>query len=338
MKILSVGYPLAPVCPSTAGGAEQVLLGLDRALAARGHESVVIAAAGSKVAGRLIELAPVSAPFTDETRATAWADVRDTLARTLRSERFDALHFHGIDFAEYLPETTVPSLVTLHLPLSWYPPEALQPRPGVWLHCVSDSQNCSAPVHSRFLPPIPNGVDLASFWPKLQKHRYLLVAGRICPEKAPHIALDAARDGGWPVLLAGEVFPYETHQQYFESEVKRRGARFLGPVGGDRKRRLFAGAAALLVPTQAPETSSLVAMEAMASATPVIAFPSGALASIVCHGHNGFLVRSDAEMTAAIRLLHRIRPSACRAYAEERFDFRTTVDGYLRAYREIAAA
>ncbi len=55
MTILNVAYPLAPVRPDTAGGAEQVLAMLDRALAAAGHRSVVVACEGSEVQGTLIE-------------------------------------------------------------------------------------------------------------------------------------------------------------------------------------------------------------------------------------------------------------------------------------------
>jgi glycosyltransferase involved in cell wall biosynthesis len=339
MKILSVAYPFAPVAPWTAGGAEQVLLGLDGALTRRGHESVVIAAAGSRVTGKLVELPPIPpGAITDDTRAVVWQQTRDAVTATLRAARFDAVHYHGIDFHEYLPETPTPSLVTLHLPISWYPPQTLAPRPNVWLHCVSHAQQAGAPAHGQLLPPIPNGVQLRAFWPRERKRAYLLVAGRICPEKAPHLALDAARMAGRTVLLAGQVYPYETHVRYFEQEVKPRLGRFLGPVGGARKRRLFAGASALLVPSQAPETSSLVAMEAMASATPVIAFASGALASLICHGHNGFLVHSTEEMAESIRQLHWIRPSACRAFAESRFDFRRTAAAYLDRYRDIASA
>lgn len=339
MKILSVAYPLAPVAPWTAGGAEQVLLGLDRWLTRRGHESVVIAAAGSEVYGRLVELPPLAArTIDDEVRRQVWAQVQEAIAAALKADRFDAVHMHGIDFHEYLPQTDVPVLVTLHLPLSWYPESALEPRPGVWLHCVSESQHAGSPPGVQFLPPIANGVDLLSFWPRERKRRYLLVAGRICPEKAPHVALEAGRRAGWPVLLAGEVHPYETHVRYFEDEVKPRLGRFLGSVGGARKRRLFAGASALLVASQAPETSSLVAMEAMASATPVIAFGSGALSSLICNGHNGFLVRSTDEMAHAIGQLRWIRPPACRAFAEARFDFHRTAGAYLNRYRDLAAA
>jgi hypothetical protein len=55
MKILNVAYPFAPVREETAGGAEQVVRMLDRALMHAGHKSFVIACEGSQVVGELVE-------------------------------------------------------------------------------------------------------------------------------------------------------------------------------------------------------------------------------------------------------------------------------------------
>ncbi len=51
--------------------------------------------------------------------------------------------------------------------------------------------------------------------------------GRICPEKGFHIALDAAREAGVPLLLAGGVFAYPEHRRYFAEAIAPR----LGLVG-----------------------------------------------------------------------------------------------------------
>ena len=63
---------------------------------------------------------------------------------------------------------------------------------------------------------------------------------------------------------------------------------------------MLADAKCLLHPTLAPETSSLVAMEAMAAGTPVIAYRSGALPEIVEDGVTGFLVNDVDGMAEAI--------------------------------------
>ena len=60
------------------------------------------------------------------------------------------------------------------------------------------------------------------------------------------------------------------------------------------------------MPSLVAETSSLVAIEALACGTPVVAFPAGALGEIIEPGVTGFLVRpkdSAGVAEAVIRLL-----------------------------------
>jgi len=110
---------------------------------------------------------------------------------------------------------------------------------------------------------------------------------------------------------------------------------FLGSVGAARRQELLAGAKCLLHPTLAPDTSSLVAMEAMAAGTPVIAYRSGALPEIVEHGVTGFMVDNVAEMAEAIRNVDRISPEVCRRTAERRFRKECMVDKYFDLYRAM---
>src|SRR5207249_1081587 len=105
----------------------------------------------------------------------------------------DIVHMHGLDFHHYLPEADVPVIVTLHLPLSWYPPESLRPvRPNTLLVSVSKTQAQTAPCGVRIDRVIPNGVDLDDFRQQQTKGKYAVVIGRICPEKALHLAIQAA--------------------------------------------------------------------------------------------------------------------------------------------------
>jgi glycosyltransferase involved in cell wall biosynthesis len=87
-----------------------------------------------------------------------------------------------------------------------------------------------------------------------------------------------------------------------------------------------------------PETSSLVAMEAMASGTAVVAFPSGALNEIVADRRTGFLVNSAEEMADAILKLDSISPRACREEAEQRFSSTRMFNEYMDLYRAITCS
>lgn len=340
LSILSVAYPFAAVAPDTVGGAEQILCRLDRGLVAHGDHSTVIAMAGSRVAGRLLPIPAPRGVIDQDARARAHDAVRSWIAQLIAQERPHLIHMHGVDFASYLPPQDVPVLVTLHMPLERYPPGALQPGGAdLWLLPVSSSQARTASPEHRLLPPIENGVALAP--PTRQIHRrHLLAMGRVCPEKNFAAALDAARLAGWPLLLAGQVHPYLEHLRYFDTEIRPRLSlerRWLGPVAGQRKQRLLSGARCLLVPSLIPETSCLVAMEALAAGTPVIGYRCGALPEVIEHGRTGFIVDDVPSMVEAIHAAGSIDPKACRGAARERFPLSRMITQYLSLYERLAA-
>ncbi len=345
LTILSVAFPFAPVSADAVGGAEQVLAALDRALTRAGHRSIVLAREGSSVAGELVAIPAARGAIDDAARARAHEAVRAAMARVLAARLVDLVHLHGIDFADYLPPPGPPALATLHLPPEWYPRAALHPvRPGMFLHAVSTVQDRAlrtlADPRAR-LSPIPNGVPVAALDTARHARRgFALTLGRLCPEKGQHIALDAARRAGVKLLVAGAAFPYPAHEAYVRREILPRldAGRLIGPVGFARKRRLLSAARCLLAPSLAAETSSLVAMEAAACGTPVIAFPVGALPEIVQDGVTGFLVRDADEMARAIGCAHEIDPKTCRRIARERFSQRAMTDAYARLYRQLALA
>ncbi len=340
LTVLSVAYPFAPVGPDAVGGAEQVLTRLDEALVEAGHHSLVIACQGSVTAGTLLATPAPEGMVTDQSRRTAWQNHRTAIADALSHWPIDLVHMHGVDFHQYLPPPKVPALITLHLPPHFYANEvfALE-RPRTFLHCVSAAQHRTCPPCAMMLPVIENGVPEDLFHARHAPRNLAISLGRICPEKGFHLALEAAHLCGTPMLLAGEVFAYEAHEAYFQTEIVPRldaHRRFIGPIGWRRKRRLLAGARCLLAPSLVPETSSLVAMEALACGTPVIAFPSGALADIVSHGRTGFLVHDTREMADAIDSFEAINREECRRAARACFSVERMLGKYFEIYHTLA--
>ena len=340
LSILNVAYPLAPVGPDAAGGAEQVLTRIDAALTAAGHESIVLAQEGSRVAGTLRAISRPREKLGVEVLGRAEAETRRAIVEVLEERPIDVVHFHGVDFHAYVPDDDVPTLATLHLPPAWYPERIFSlARPRTYLHCVSRAEERLCPAGARLLPAIENGVPVDLFDRPRGRRCFALALGRICPEKGFHVALDAAKRARVPLLLAGALFGYPAHEDYFRREIAPAldaARRFVGVAGFARKRRLLAMARCLLAPSLAPETSSLVAMEALAAGTPVIAFPAGALADIVEHGRTGFLVGDAREMADAIAAADSLDPEACRAAARRRFSAARMTDEYLARYPDIA--
>ena len=321
LTVLNVAYARAPVGPDAVGGAEQVLTHVDHALVAAGHHSIVIACDGSKPAGELVRATP------------------ENYLNTIRSLHADLIHLHGIDFHNYLPPPGIPTLVTLHLPISWYRAETFQlARPRTYLNCVSGTQRQDCPDSPLLVETISNGVPEPRKQCRRPKRNYAMALGRICPEKGFHIALEAARRARVPLVIGGQVFPYEAHQRYFDHELAPRLCsphRFLGPLNRTRKQRLLAAARCLLVPSLVPETSSLVAMEALSCGTPVVAFRKGALTEIIDDGKTGFLVDHEKEMAEAIHASASLDPALCRETARQRFSVAQMTEQYLALYQKL---
>jgi glycosyltransferase involved in cell wall biosynthesis len=212
----------------------------------------------------------------------------------------------------------------------------------VWFHCVSESQRREFLDIPRMLGVVRNGIDVARFAASCggdEKADYLLWLGRVCPEKAPHLAIAAAERAGLPIVLAGQVYPFAWHRQYWEREVRPRidgrRVRWVPLPSFAEKTKLLRQARGLLVTSLVGETTSLVALEAMASGTAVIAFRRGALEEVVAEG-TGYLVDGVEEMAAACGRLGAIRAEDCRAWVEREFSARAMVDGYERLIDELA--
>jgi glycosyltransferase involved in cell wall biosynthesis len=338
LTVLNVAFPLLPVTAGSGGGAEQILHLIERGIVDAGHRSIVVAAKGSEIAGELIETPAVKCEITEKVRADAQRKHACAIEQAIARTHVDVVHFHGLDFCAYRPHNDLPKLATLHLPTDWYPPSIFEDS-SVQLNCVSKAQAASSPCPG--LPVVLNGIDTQRYKFSERTRRYALWLGRICPEKGVDIALRVALRLDLPMIVAGPVQPFHDHEIYFAEKVKPlldSKRQYIGAVDLDTKVQLLSEAFCVTIPSLVAETSSLVAMEALASGTPVIAFRSGALPEIVDHGMTGFIVDSEDEMEAAIGQIARISPDVCRSTALERFEASRMIGGYLALYERLIDA
>jgi glycosyltransferase involved in cell wall biosynthesis len=318
-----------------------MLWSLERELARRGVATAVAACEGSSVGGELLSTG--AAPSESDRFEGREREHSERIVRLCRERRFTLVHDKSGHFWRHAARVLCPVLATLHLPRSFYPPELFDSvAANVYFNCVSETQASGFRDLPNFLGVVANGIALERFtFSAAAKQDYLLWMGRICPEKGTHLALDAARQLGMKLVIAGSVYPFSWHRQYFEREVRPRFeaaasmAEFVESPPFARKVELLGQARALLIPTLAPETSSLVAMEAMACGTPVVAFANGALPEVVSDGKTGFLVNDFEEMVKAVRRVDSIAGRRCRAHVEARFNASCMADGYQRLYAMI---
>jgi glycosyltransferase involved in cell wall biosynthesis len=348
MRILYVAYPLLPVSSESAGGAEQVLSTLEREIHGRGHATAIAACDGSKAAGEVI--ATGSGPGEPDRFAERDIEHDSRVAEVIRQRRksgngFDLVHDHSGHFWAHASELPVPVLATLHLPRSFYRSEMFVQYPSnLYFNCVSHSQMGTFRELPQMMGVVENGIEVARFPFSADKRDYLLWMGRICEEKGTHVAIDVAEDCGIQLIIAGQVYPFSYHQEYFRRDVVSRIERarvrvqFVQRPSFTEKLKLLQNARAVLIPALADETSSLVAMEAMACGTPVVAFRRGALPEVIAQGETGLLVNSVEEMAAAVRDVSGISPRRCRERVESLYDSRRMADDYDALYQRVLAA
>jgi glycosyltransferase involved in cell wall biosynthesis len=352
-RILYVAYPLLTVSEESAGGAEQVLWTLEREMAGRNVLTTVAASRGSRVSGELFSTGdPCTRPDDYERRRSEHENlVVDLVRRHARRGRpFDLVHDMSGSFWLRAAEIDAPVLATLHLPRNFYPPQGFRHVPAnVTFNCVSQTQARSFTDLSGMAGAVSNGIAMEKLLSDFGNHNGadsegregLLWLGRICEEKAPHLALEIAVRAGQPITIAGQVYPFSYHQQYFEREVlpplhRMPNATFISAPAAGVKRRLLRRAQAVLITSLVDETSSLVAMEAAASGTPVIAFRRGALGEIVKDRLTGLLVEGVDEAVKALKNIFRISSAACIRHARKTFSALQMAERYERLNARIA--
>lgn len=342
-RIAMLAPPWLPVPPPGYGGVEAVVALLCDGLVYRGHDVTLFAAPGSHSSATVHTVLPHCYPDRIE-RALHEVDhvarVFDAVDLAARGPSpFDIIHDHcGFTAFAMADRIATPLLHTLHGPFTAETSDFYRHHsanaPTV---AISNSQRGAAPPELQIAAVIPNPTDVRDWPDRKTKKEYLLWIGRMAETKGPHRAIMAARAAGVPLVLAGPVQPgQETFfQEAVAPYIDGSSVTYVGEVGGDPKRQLFADARGLLMPISWAEPFGMVMIEALSCGTPVIAFAQGAAPEIVHDGVSGYLVADEAEMTAAIGQLNRIDPAACRAQALARFDIHQVAAAYEAAYHHV---
>ena len=140
-------------------------------------------------------------------------------------------------------------------------------------------------------------------------------------------------------ILAGMIEP--KYREFFDTKVKPhidgRRIEYLGLLSQKELAPVYRKAAGVLFPINWCEPFGLVAVEAQASGTPLIATRFGALPEIILEGETGFVVHSVEEAVAAVEKLPTISPNACRRNVESRFTASEMAKGYANVYQSLMA-
>ena len=344
LRVALVVPPWISVPPRSYGGIESVVGLLASGLASRGHDVTVYTVGSSRpgVKTRWV--------FEDEMFGYSLADVSRFLnvASThalwayfdVEREGFDVVHDNtwkeGLLCGSFIH---TPIVHTIHGPLDednrrFYSLFLGDTR--VHFVTISRFQRDAFPGLN-YAGVVHNAVDVSRYPYVEEKEDYFVYVGRFNMDKAPHIACRVASDLGFRLLLAGKVRE-SGEKEYFERFVRPylgNRIKFLGEVGEEEKKRLFARARAFLFPLQWEEPFGITMVEALACGTPVVTFHRGSTPEIVEHGRTGFVVDTLEEFVEAVRRVDEIKPWACRRRAERLFSPERLVRDYEEIYRRV---
>ena len=264
--------------------------------------------------------------------------------RDVLDARFDIVHSHGFDVPAFTAAMAagVAVLHTLHMPPHRGVAAAIVAArggpTGVWVAAVSHAQAAAWRPFVALDAVLTNGVPVADIPFRTEGGGAALIAARFSAEKGIDDGVAAARLAGVAVDVFGT--PYD---QEYENAVRQRWrddpeVRLRAPVSREELWVAMGRARAVLCMSRWEEPFGMVAAEAAASGTPVVASRRGALSSVVLDGVTGYLVAGGdiSAAAAAIRRVSELSRRACRDHAIDSLNLRDTVTAHEALYAQIA--
>jgi glycosyltransferase involved in cell wall biosynthesis len=337
MRIAVIAPPWYPVPPSGYGGIEWVVSLLADGLTERGHQVTLFAPPGSETEARLVP--PLAKIPPQELIGDPWYEAAHAVTAYEHGDEFDILHDHtgpvGVSIGAM---SDCPTVHTLHGPFTDQT-RMLYRRIARrhWFVAISESQRSMAPANLRWAGVVYNGIPMDRYPFREDKDDFLFFLGRADEEKAPHLAIEAARRAGRRLVMCTTT-KNERERRYWAEQVEPLlgdDVEVCGECPHDQKAELLGRAAALLFPIQWAEPFGLVLPEAMACGTPVVAWRNGSVPEVVADGETGFIVGSMEEMVAAIGRVGELDPYVLRDRVQQRFSAEAMLAGYERVYQEV---
>lgn len=330
------------VPPDKYGGVEVVVADLAHGLTQLGHEVTTFACGGSNVAGKLVPV--VKKPLYQLSKGFNWDYISPyeflsyfELAK--RVNQLDIIHNHmGFHLLALSPMIKKPILTTLHSSL---PPDfpylatAFAGQPYV---SISKAQRQLAPKLN-YLATVYHGIDTTTYvdnHPNDKKVGFVFI-GTLSKNKGVDIAIKTARQLKIPLTIAGEIRSSE--KKFLDIAVypfiDGKKIRLLGEISTKEKIKLLSQASAVLMPSRWQEAFGLVAIEAMACGSPVVALKNGALPEIITDGKTGYLAKNEKMFVVAATKIDKISRDHCRKVAVNQFDRLIMAKKYLSLYRDL---
>lgn len=348
MRIGLLAPLVTPIREPQLGGSQALLADLARGLAERDHDVEVLAATGSEIDGiRVVDTGVDPEILRDalfraegETHRATPA-VREAFARAydlVRGAGYDLVHAHAFDAPaiELAGDLGCPVVHTLHLPPDDGIARAVRHAEAT-VACVSRSQMEAWARLVRVGALLPDGVPSGRIPWSASGGEAALFAGRFSPEKGAGDAIGIARAAGVPIVVVGSPYDPDYAAAHVEPHRGEPGVEIRDALPREELWELMAASRTVLCPVAWEEPFGLVAAEAQAAGTPVIAYPRGGLREIVRDGETGALVADAEAAAAALRDADRYDRMTCRRHAERSLGLERTLDAHEDFYERIVA-
>jgi glycosyltransferase involved in cell wall biosynthesis len=338
LRIAQVSPLYESVPPKLYGGTERVVSYLTEELVNQGHDVTLFASGDSITSARLMAACDTALRLNTECVDPLASHVAMLQMVQEEIENFDVIHYH-IDYLHF-PLSKLfpfPHITTLHGRLNICDLQNLY-KLFSDMPVVSISQAQRKPLlELNWVGNVYHGLPSTLFKPNLEEGKYLAFLGRISPEKGLDKAIEIAIRSDVPLKIAAKVDKTDT--TYFEQHIKKLMdhalVEFVGEINEKEKEEFLGNASALLFPINWPEPFGLVMIEAMACATPVIAFRNGSVPEIIQNEKNGFIVDDVQQAVKAVRDISRINRQECRACFEEHFTSKRMAADYVNVYQQM---
>jgi glycosyltransferase involved in cell wall biosynthesis len=333
LKIALIAPVWFEIPPTAYGGIEWICAWLTEGLIAKGHDVTLIAAGRNRTSARFLQTfaEPPSERLGESMPEAIHAAAVDAHLRDLD---IDIIHDHTLCGPLSARGRSVQTMVTAHGPVAGELGSYFrQLGNSISLVAISNSQRAEAPDLTG-CATVHNAIPVTEYPFSSVKDDFLLFLGRMSPDKGAHLAIEAARAAGRPLVIAGKCNePLE--KAYFEREIVPRlgpDITWVGQADAQTKKDLMARAHCFLFPIRWAEPFGIVMVEAMACGTPVVALRGGSVNEVIAHGQTGYICDRPSELPGFIDRAAEISPAACRAHAMSKFDVSKMVDGYEKAF------
>lgn len=203
---------------------------------------------------------------------------------------------------------------------------------------VSEKQRRLGREYFNYAATVHHGIDINLFEFNSNPKNRLLFLGRMVENKNPHLAVEAALKSDIPLDLVGDI---DSRTNYWQDKMAKhidgQKIKYRGHCHFSQVSKYYGQAKALIFPITWDEAFGMVAIEAMACGTPVIAFDRGAMREIIKDGVTGFIVKEgDIEgMVRAVKNIDQIDRKKCREHIERNFTVERMVDDYEKVFQKI---